>query len=91
MSYVTIDLQTCYSTTIINYGPWNANVALKKLQKKLADSGILVQFNKTLLKVGETTTLTIIWQPMSTKYTERRTEEEHLIFLEVILNIYPAA
>ncbi|XP_072764383.1 hydrocephalus-inducing protein homolog [Anoplolepis gracilipes] len=84
MGYVTIDLKTCYSITIINYGPWNVEVAIKKLAKKQFEySGILIQFEKTMLIVGKTTSLTVTWQPSSAKYVERSTKEQHSIYLEV--------
>lgn len=89
MGYVAIDLQTCYSTTIINYGPWNVEVTIKRLEKKqLEYSGILVQFEKTMLTVGKTTSLTITWQPTLAKYTKRSTEEQHSIYLEVKLILF---
>lgn len=89
MGYITIDLKTCYSTTIINYGPWNTEVTIKKFEKKqLENSGILVQFEKAMLTVGKTTCLTITWQPISAKYTGRSTREQHLIYLEVNLILY---
>ncbi|XP_039306781.1 hydrocephalus-inducing protein homolog [Solenopsis invicta] len=84
MDYIAIDLQTCYTITIVNYGPWNADVTIKKLEKKrLENSGILVQFEKAILTVGKTTCLTITWQPTRAKYTERSTEEQHSIYLEI--------
>lgn len=86
MGYVIIDLKTCYSITIINYGPWNVEVAVKKLAKKqLEHSGIFVQFEKAMLIVGKTTSLTITWQPTSVKYIERSIKEQHSIYLEVKL------
>jgi len=89
MGYITINLKTCYSTTIINYGPWNTEITIKKLEKKqLENSGILVQFEKAMLSVGKTTYLTITWQPTSAKYTGRSTREQHPIYLEVNLNFY---
>jgi len=89
MNYITIDVQTQRSITIINYGPWKTELALKKSQKKRLDEfGILLQFRRTSLAVGETATLTVIWQPMSTKYTEKKAEEEHFIYLEVTLTIF---
>lgn len=84
MGYIPIDLKTCYSTTIINYGPWNTNVTIKKLEKRqLENSGILVQFEKTMLTVGKSTCLTITWQPITAKYIKRSTKEEHSVHLEV--------
>ncbi|KAG5323131.1 HYDIN protein, partial [Acromyrmex heyeri] len=84
MGYIVIDVKTCYSTTIVNYGPWNAEVTMKKLEKKqLENSGILVQFEKSTLTVGKTTCLTITWQPTTIKYCERSTREQHTIYLEV--------
>lgn len=89
MGYVTIDLKTCYSITIINYGPWNVEVAIKKLERKqLECSGIFVQFEKAMLTVGKTTCLTITWHPTSAKYTERSTKEQHSIYLEVKLILF---
>lgn len=86
MGYVTIDFRTCCSITIINYGLWNVEVAIKKLAKKqLEHSGIFVQFEKAILIVGKTSSLTITWQPTSTKYAERSTKEQHSIYLEVKL------
>lgn len=84
MDYIAIDLTTRYSTAIINYGPWSAEIAMKKLDKKqLENSGIVVQFKKVLLKVGEAAPLIITWQPTSARYTERTTKEQHTIHLEV--------
>ncbi|KAG5334606.1 HYDIN protein, partial [Acromyrmex charruanus] len=84
MGYIAIDVKTCYSTTVVNYGPWNAEVTMKKLEKKqLENSGILVQFEKSTLTVGKTTCLTITWQPTTIKYCERSTREQHTIYLEV--------
>lgn len=89
MGYIAIDVKTCYSTTVLNYGPWNAEVTIKKLEKKqLENSGILVQFEKTTLIVGKTTCLTITWQPTTAKYYERSTREQHTIYLEVNLIVY---
>jgi len=89
MGYIAIDVKTCYSTMIVNYGPWNAEVTIKKLEKKqLENSGILVQFEKTTLTIGKTTCLTIIWQPTAIKYCERSTREQHTIYLEVNLILY---
>lgn len=89
MGYVAIDLKTCYSTTIVNYGPWNVDVTIRKLEKKqLKNFGILVQFEKAMLTVGKTMCLTITWQPTTAKYTERSTREQHSIYLEVNLNFY---
>lgn len=89
MGYIVINLKTCYSTTILNYGPWNTYVTIKKLEKKqLENSGILVQFEKIMLTVGKSTCLTITWQPITVKYTERSTKEEHLVHLEVNLICY---
>lgn len=88
MGYITIDLKTCYSTTIINYGAWNTGVTIKKLEKKkLENSGILVQLEKAMLTVGKTTCLTITWQPTAAKYTGRSTKEQHSIYLEVKKNL----
>lgn len=88
MGYVAINLTTRFSTTIINYGSWSAEVAVKKLDKKqLENSGIVVQFKKALLKVGKTVPLAITWQPTSARYTERLTKEQHAIHLEVKLII----
>ncbi|XP_011879969.1 PREDICTED: hydrocephalus-inducing protein homolog [Vollenhovia emeryi] len=84
MGYIAIDLKTCYSTTIVNYGPWNTDVTIKKLERKqFENSGILVQFEKAMLSVGKTTCLTITWQPTTVKYKERSTREQHSINLEV--------
>ncbi|XP_011690792.1 PREDICTED: hydrocephalus-inducing protein-like [Wasmannia auropunctata] len=84
MGYIAIGLKTCYTTMIVNYGPWNADVTIKKLEKKqLENFGILVQFEKTMLAVGKIAYLTIIWQPTTAKYTERSTKEQHSIYLEV--------
>lgn len=89
MGYITINLKTCYSTMIINYGPWNTDVTIKKLEKKqLENSGILVQFEKITLTIGKSTCLTITWQPITAKYTERSTKEEHSVHLEVNLIYY---
>lgn len=86
MGYLTIDLKACYSTKIVNYGPWSMEIALKKPEKKqLENSGVFVQFKKTPLKVGETVSLTIVWQPTSAKYSERSTEEQHSLRFEVKL------
>lgn len=88
MGYVAIDRATHYSTRIINYGPWSTEIAIKKLDKRqLENSGIVVQFKKVLLKVGETAPLSITWQPTSTSYKERHRKEQHLIQLEVKLFI----
>ncbi|XP_018395305.1 PREDICTED: hydrocephalus-inducing protein homolog [Cyphomyrmex costatus] len=84
MGYIAIDIKTCYSTTIVNYGPWNAEITMKKSEKKqLENSGIFVKFEKTTLTVGKTTCLTIIWQPTTAKYYERSTREQHTIYLEI--------
>ncbi|XP_014477569.1 PREDICTED: hydrocephalus-inducing protein homolog [Dinoponera quadriceps] len=84
MGFVAIDLTARYSTTIINYGPWSVEIAIKKLDKKqLENSGIVVQFKKVLLKVGETAPLVVTWRPTSAGYTERSTKEQHTIHLEV--------
>ncbi|KYN44368.1 Hydrocephalus-inducing protein [Trachymyrmex septentrionalis] len=84
MGYIAINVKTCYSTTVVNYGPWNAEVEIKKLKKKqLENSGILVQFKKTILTVGKTTCLTITWQPTTIKYCKRSTREQHTIYLKV--------
>lgn len=84
MGYIIIGLKTSFSTRIINYGLWNAEIEMKRLGKKrLENSGILVQFKKPLLKVGQTTLLTITWQPTATKHAERSKEERHSIHLEV--------
>lgn len=84
MGYVAIDLTTRYSTTIINYGSWNAEIAIKKLDKEqLENSCVVVQLKKALLKVGETVPLAITWRPTSARYTGRSTKEQHLIHLEV--------
>lgn len=89
MGYIAIDLKTYYSTTIVNYGPWNVDVTIKKLEKKqLENSGVFVQFEKAMLAVGKTTCLTITWQPTTTKYTEKSTREQHSIYLEVNLIFY---
>jgi len=90
MGYITIGLKTCYSTMIVNYGPWNVDVTLKKLEKKqLENAGIFVQFEKTMLTVGKTTCLTITWQPTTAKYTERSTREQYSIYLQVNFYILP--
>ncbi|EFN85829.1 Hydrocephalus-inducing protein [Harpegnathos saltator] len=84
MGYVAIDRTTRYSTTIINCGPWNAEIATKKLDKKrLESSGVVVQSKKLLLKVGETAPLAVTWQPTSARYAERSTMEQHSIHLEI--------
>lgn len=86
MGYIAIGLKTCYSTMIVNYGPWNTDVTIKKLEKKRFENfDIFVQFEKTMLTVGKTSSLSITWQPIITKYTERSTDEQHLLHLEVNL------
>lgn len=63
---------------------------MKQIEKihELKNSGILIQLNKTPLKVGEITFLIITWLPKSTKYTKILTEEQHTIHLEVNLIIF---
>ncbi|XP_043251739.1 hydrocephalus-inducing protein homolog [Colletes gigas] len=87
MGYLIVEFSSYYSTVVINYGPWNVEMRMKKLAKKnaLAKSGISVQFkNHVNLMVGNCAILQVTWSPSREKYKERVTHIVHTTFIEVI-------
>ncbi|KAG7200298.1 hypothetical protein KM043_017763 [Ampulex compressa] len=66
MGHLIIGLTTCYTTTLVNYGPWNAEVKLKKQSKRdfLENQGLMVQFKRqSNLRVNDNTVLHVVCNP----------------------------
>ncbi|XP_053973138.1 hydrocephalus-inducing protein homolog [Hylaeus volcanicus] len=87
MGHVIVELSAHCSAMIINYGPWNVEMRMKKLKKKnaLAKSGISVQFEKhAKLMAGDCAVLRVTWHPSREIYKERITRVVHAIYIEVI-------
>ncbi|XP_076237948.1 hydrocephalus-inducing protein-like [Calliopsis andreniformis] len=87
MKSVIIDHVSQYSTSLINYGPWNVEIRMRKPRKKkaLAKLGILVHFKAhTNLKVGDSAVFRVTWQPSRETFTERCTTVKHSVYIEVI-------
>ncbi|KAK2576816.1 hypothetical protein KPH14_005450 [Odynerus spinipes] len=83
---VVIGLTAHYSAMLTNYGPTIAEVKMKKMENKIAliNSDIVVQFKKNVrLPVGSNVLLHVICTPTLAKYTERNTELNQTVYLEV--------
>ena len=85
MEYVVVQNKIHSSATLVNFGPEKVEVRLKMSgMRDLTKSGFFVEFNDTKnLLVGQRTHLQVIFQPKPERYTERNTNVEHIIYIEV--------
>lgn len=86
MGYVIVESTAHYTARVINYGPWNAQMRLKMIERRdsLFKSGIALQFKKrTRLQVGDSAILHVTWQPTRERFTEKCTMVKHTVHIEV--------
>ncbi|KAK1122967.1 hypothetical protein K0M31_008605 [Melipona bicolor] len=86
MKYVIVEQTTHYTTKVINYGPWIAEMRMMMGKKKnyLERSGLTVHFKKhSKLLVGDSAILHVTWHPTRERFSERSVEVKHTIYIEV--------
>ncbi|CAD1478444.1 unnamed protein product [Heterotrigona itama] len=88
MKHLIIEQTTHYTTKIINYGPWIAEMRMRMGKKKNDPerSGITVHFKKhSKLLVGDSAILHVTWHPTRERFSERSVEVLYGCTIPVII------
>lgn len=88
--YVILNTVVHYTVLIFNYGPINADVRLVPVGNKkqgLQQSGLAIQFKRSIIHAGDTKELFVIFHPTVENYTTLDYELRFPFYLDVSMNL----